>query len=74
MIKLKVTTVGNSTCLIFPPELMEKLQIRKGDTLYLLETSHGFKITPYDPEFINQMEVAESVMQKDYEVLKQLAQ
>ena len=36
--KLKVTTVGNSTGIILPKELLEKLRISKGDTLYVTET------------------------------------
>jgi putative addiction module antidote len=73
MIKLKVTTVGNSAGVIFPKELMEKLRISKGDTLYVLETPNGFELTPYDPEFVRQMEVAEEVMREDRNVLRKLA-
>ncbi len=73
MITLKVTTVGNSAGVIFPKELMEKLRISKGDTLYVLETPNGLELTPYDPEFIQQMEVAEEVMREDRSVLRKLA-
>jgi putative addiction module antidote len=73
MIKLKVTTVGNSAGVIFPKELMEKLRINKGDTLYVLETPNGFELTPYDPEFVKQMEVAEEVMGEDRNLLRRLA-
>ena len=73
MIKLKVTTVGNSMGVIFPKELVVKLRLRKGDMLYLLETPNGFELTPYDPEFVQQMEVAEEVMREDWNVLRKLA-
>jgi putative addiction module antidote len=73
MITLKVTTVGNSAGVIFPKELMEKLCIGKGDTLYVLETPNGLELTPYDPEFVQQMEVAEEVMREDRSVLRKLA-
>lgn len=73
MMKLKVTTVGNSAGVIFPKEFMEKLRISKGDTLYVLETPNGFELTPYDPEFVKQMEVAEEVMREDRNVLRKLA-
>lgn len=72
--KLKVTTVGNSVGVIFPKGLMEKLRIEKGDTLYVLETPNGIELTPYDPEFVEQMEVAERVMREDRNVLRKLAQ
>jgi putative addiction module antidote len=74
MIALKVTTVGNSTGVIFPKELLEKFRLSKGDTLYVLETPNGFELTAYDPEFVKQMEVAEMVMREDRNVLRKLAQ
>jgi putative addiction module antidote len=73
MIKLKVTTVGNSMGVIFPKELVEKLRLSKGDMLCVLETPNGFELTPYDPEFVQQMEVAEEVMREDWNVLRKLA-
>jgi len=30
-------------------------------------------VTPYDPEFVQQMEVAEEVMREDWNVLRKLA-
>jgi putative addiction module antidote len=74
MIELKVTTIGNSSGVILPKELMEKLRISKGDTLYVLETPNGIEITPYDPAFLQQMEIAEEVMREDRNVLRKLAQ
>jgi putative addiction module antidote len=74
MIELKVTTVGNSSGVIFPKELMEKLRISKGDTLYVLDTPNGIELTPYDPEFMQQMSIAEEVMREDRNVLRKLAQ
>ncbi len=73
MIKLKVTTLGNSAGVIFPKELMEKLRISKGDTLYVVETPNGFELTSYDPDFVQQMEIAEYVMREDRNVLRLLA-
>ena len=31
---LKITTIGNSAGVILPKELLEKLRVAKGDTLY----------------------------------------
>jgi putative addiction module antidote len=72
--KLKVTTVGNSTGVILPKELLEKLRIGKGDTLYVTETSRGIELSPYDQDFATQMEIAESIMREDRDVLRKLAQ
>ena len=72
--KLKVTTVGNSTGVILPKELLEKLRIAKGDSLYVTETPRGVELTPYDEEFAAQMEIAEAVMREDRDVLRKLAE
>jgi len=72
--EIQVTTVGDSTGIILPPELLEKLRIGKGDTLYVTETPRGFELSIYDEEFAKQMDVAESVMFEDSNVLQKLAE
>lgn len=74
LMKLKVTTVGNSTGIILPKELLEKLRIGKGDTLYVTETPNGVELSPYDREFAEQIDVAESIMREDRDVLRKLAE
>ena len=70
---LKVTTVGNSAGVILPKEVLEHLRVSKGDELYLVEEPDGYKITPYNREFVEQMEMAEEIMREDRDVLKVLA-
>ena len=72
--RLKVTTVGNSTGVVLPKELLAKLRISKGDSLYATELVDGVKLTPYDEEFERQMEIAERIMREDRDVLKKLAE
>ena len=72
--KLKVTTIGNSTGVIIPKHILEKLRVVKGDTLFAIETSNGIELTPYNPEFSEQMELAKKVMREDRDVLKKLAE
>jgi putative addiction module antidote len=74
MATLKLTTVGNSTGVVLPKELLQRLHVEKGDTLYVLETPNGIELTPYNPEFAAQMEVAERVMREDRDLLKKLAE
>jgi putative addiction module antidote len=73
MFKLKVTTVGNSTGVVLPREVLSRLKVRKGDVLYLTESPDGYKITPYDEEFSQQMEAAERVLRENRDVLRELA-
>ncbi len=74
MSTLKLTTVGNSTGVVLPKEILQRLRVDKGDLLYVLETPSGIELTPYNPEFAAQMEAAERVMREDRDVLKKLAE
>jgi len=71
--KLNVRKLGNSLAVILPKEVTESLKVEKGDALFLNETSDGFKISPYDPEFASQMEAARKIMKKRRNALKELA-
>jgi putative addiction module antidote len=71
---LKLTTIGNSTGLILPRELLEQLNVEKGDTLYVLKTPNGIELTPFDPGFARQMSVAERIMREDRDILRKLAE
>lgn len=71
---LRVTTVGNSVGVVLPRHLLERLRVDKGDTLFVLETPTGIELTAYDPEFAEQMSIAEQVMREDRDVLRKLAE
>lgn len=72
--KIKITTVGNSAGIILPKELLARMRLGKGDELYATETPDGIKLTPFDPAFAGQMEVAEQVMRKRRTLLRKLAE
>lgn len=71
---VKLTTVGSSTGLVLPKDMLERLRVKKGDVLHVIETPNGIELTPYDPEFAAQIAIAEEVMRSDRNVLKQLAE
>jgi len=73
MTAIKLTTVGNSTGAVIPKEVLERLHVGKGDTLYLVEDENGYRLTPYNEDFINQMSIAEDIMKEDRNTLKVLA-
>ena len=70
---LKVTTVGDSVGIILPREILERLRVQKGDSLYAVETKQGIELTPYNPELAAQLDMAEQVMREDRNVLRKLA-
>jgi putative addiction module antidote len=73
-LKLKLIAVGNSTGVILPKELLEKLRVQRGDELHVLETPKGVELAPFDDEFARQMDVAEKVMREDRDILRKLAE
>lgn len=73
-IKLKLIAIGNSTGIILPKELLEKLRAQKGDELHALETPDGIRLTQFDKEFDRQLDVAERVMREDRDILRKLAE
>lgn len=72
--KLKITTVGNSIGVILPKEVLSRLRVEKGDTVYVTETPKGIEISAYDERFARQMEAGERVMRKHRDVLRKLAE
>jgi len=72
--KLKITTVGNSAGIVLPREILGRMRVEKGDSLYAIETPDGIYLTPYDPEFAEDLEIAKRVMREDRDALRKLAE
>ena len=70
---LKLTQIGNSVGAVFPRELLNQLQLDKGDQLYVTETPDGLRITKHNPEVAQQMEAARQIMKNRRAVLHELA-
>ncbi|SNT20139.1 putative addiction module antidote [Ekhidna lutea] len=73
MRKAKVTTIGSSVGVVLPKEIMEKLKVEKGDTIFFVDTPNGIELTAYDVEFEEQMNAAKKVMKKYRNALRELA-
>lgn len=73
MYTLKLTQVGNSVGAIFPKEILARLNLEKGDELYLTDTPDGLRLTVHNPEFEQQMKAARAIMKKRRAVLRELA-
>lgn len=72
-IALKVTQIGNSVGVILPKEVLARLKVGKGDSLFVTDLPDGVALRPYDEEFVQQMEVAREVMKEYRDVLRELA-
>ena len=73
MVQLTVRKVGNSLGVTLSAQVARALHVKEGDTLYLTEAPGGFRLTPYDPDFAETMEVAESFMGRYKNALRDLA-
>lgn len=72
-VALKLTRIGNSTGAVIPKEVLARLKVGRGDTVYLTETPEGYSLTAYDERFARQVEAAEEFMQEYRDVLRELA-
>jgi putative addiction module antidote len=70
---LKITKVGNSAAVILPKELLARLRVTLGDTLYATEAPDGIRLTAADPDFEEKMAAAEAIMREDRDILRILA-
>lgn len=73
MIERKLTAIADSVGVILPKEALARLKIGKGDSLYITEAPDGYRLTPYDPAFEEQMSVARRLMKKRRAALRELA-
>ncbi|WP_374673213.1 AbrB/MazE/SpoVT family DNA-binding domain-containing protein [Ideonella sp.] len=73
MTVLKLTQIGNSVGVILPKDVLARLKLEKGDTVYLVEAANGVTLSPYNDEFEHQMAEARRIMKKRRQVLRELA-
>jgi putative addiction module antidote len=73
MTALKLTQIGNSVGVIIPKDILARLKLEKGDSMFVTDVADGIKLTPYDVGFELQMEAARGVMKKRRQVLRELA-
>jgi putative addiction module antidote len=71
---LKLSKIGNSTGVILPKELLARLRVELGDTIYATETPDGVRLTASNPDFETKMAAAERIMRQDRDILRVLAQ
>ncbi|GAB3503924.1 transcriptional regulator [Curvibacter fontanus] len=73
MTALKLTQIGNSVGVILPKEVLARLKVEKGDTLFVTEAANGVTLTPYDPELEAQLQAGREFMREYRDTFHQLA-
>ena len=72
--KIRIKKIGNSDGLILPNELMQRLGLKRGQQLYIVELAGaGFQVLPYDPDFEKVMTIVDDLMVEYRDTLKALA-
>ncbi len=73
MSALKLTQIGNSVGVILPKEVLARMKVEKGDTVFMTEAANGITLTPYDPELEEQLKVGREFMREFRDTFHQLA-
>jgi putative addiction module antidote len=70
---LELVEMGDSLGVILPQELLARLKVGDGDTLFLTETAQGITLTTTDAQLMGKMLQAKSTMQKRQGGLRKLS-
>lgn len=72
--KIEIKKIGNSDGVLLPRELMQRLDLKRGQFLQVVELSGGgFQALPYDPDFERTLEIAGEIMDEYRDTLATLA-
>ena len=73
MTALKLTQIGNSVGVILPKEMLARLKLEKGDTVFVTDAVNGVTLTPYDPTLEDQIKAGREFMHEFRDTFHQLA-
>ena len=71
---LTVRRIGKSLGILLPEQVIGVLRVAEGDKLYATETPDGIKLSPYDPDFAETMDLAKEGMRQYRNALRKLAE
>ncbi len=74
MATAKIVAIGDSLGIILPAEMLARLRVQVGDTLYLTEFPGGIELTARDEQFASAMAAARQIIRENRDVLKRLAE
>lgn len=72
-IEVKLVKIGNSMGVVLPKDVLARLRVELGDKLFIGEAPGGYMLSATDPDFIEAMTAAESIMREDRDILAVLA-
>lgn len=74
MSTLKLTQIGNSVGVILPKDVLARMRVGKGDTVFLTEAANGsVNLSPYDPTLEEELALGREFMREYRDTFHQLA-
>jgi putative addiction module antidote len=74
VLKLKLRKIGNSVGVVLPKEALAHLKVEEGDTICVTESADGsLRMSPINPEVTRQLEVAQDLVRRYRNALRELA-
>jgi putative addiction module antidote len=74
VLELKIRKVGNSVGVILPKQALTHLNVVEGDTVSVTEAADGsLRMSPHKPEVAHQLAVAQDVLKRYRNTLRELA-
>jgi putative addiction module antidote len=74
VVELKLRRIGNSVGVVLPKEALQHLNVAEGETLFLTEAPEGsVRLTAASPEVGRQLEVAQGIIRRYRNTLRELA-
>lgn len=71
--KVTLRQMGGSVGATLPKDIAERLHVRAGDEVFVIETENGILLTPFDPDFQRAMAAYERTASKYRNALRELA-
>jgi len=70
---VKLIPIGDSLAVVLPQEVVDRLHLIQGGTVYLSETLEGVRLTSQEPLVEEQLALARQIMKDRQAVLRELA-
>ena len=71
--QMKIRRAGGSLSATLPKDMVDRLHLAAGDSVFLVETDRGLLLTPYDPAFEEALDVYRRGAQRYRNALRELA-
>jgi putative addiction module antidote len=62
MQSLKLVQIGNSVGVVLPKEVLARLRVEKGDSIFVTESPQGVTLTPFDPSLEEELNAGREFM------------